>query len=110
MGPRLMNSKQEYNRCYIPKIMVKRNEKEEIDPHIVRENETIKKMKDLVNIWKKRSNRKLDDLPEQSNTKRRKLEMNVEHFGNEEYSKDPYRSITCGELEVDAEGAKIPWN
>ena len=37
MGPNLLNSKQEYNRCYIPKIEVKKNDKEAVDPVIAKE-------------------------------------------------------------------------
>ena len=60
LGPRLMNSKQEYNRCYIPKIEVQKNGKDETDPHIDKENKSIAKLKDVLSIWKKRSNNKIE--------------------------------------------------
>ena len=50
LGLRLMNSKQEYNRCYSPKIEVKKNGKDETDSHIDKENKSIAMLKDVLSI------------------------------------------------------------
>ena len=47
-GPFLLNSKLEYNRCFIPKIVVKRDEKpEKADEKSVREVDLVKKIHQL---------------------------------------------------------------
>ena len=48
-----MNRKKEYNRCYIPEIVMKKSQKEEIkDPMIEAEHSAIEIIK--MPIWKKR--------------------------------------------------------
>ena len=70
-GSKLLNSKLEYNRCYIPKITVKIYEKEKSNP----DHENEKKVKDTIKMmrkkWKKRSDEK-EDLDDEKPAKRRK--------------------------------------
>ena len=99
LGPNLLHSKQEYNRCYIPRITVKQNKKEAIDTHIVNENDAINKMKDMLSIWKKRSNKKLEDnYAIESKTKRRKIqtevETNVRKFEDQNQPEEPLKEFT----------------
>ena len=77
-----MNSTKEYNRCYIPKIVIKKNDKDDQkDPTIEAQenaNEIIEKMK---GTWKERS-RKEDvmrdknsvEIPQKMVEKRLKLD------------------------------------
>ena len=51
-GTKLMNSKQEYTRCYIPKISVKIGEKEAKNPDIDNENRVKELIKSMKNKWK----------------------------------------------------------
>ena len=68
-----MNSKQHYNRCYLPKIEVKKDKKEDLDPHIANKNRVISEIKDLINIWKNRSNKQLEKSEIQGKKEKTKL-------------------------------------
>ena len=57
-GDKLMNSKQEYNRCYIPKIMVKIDENEKKNPEFERENRVKETIKMIRAKWKRTKNAK----------------------------------------------------
>ena len=56
-GPGLLNSKLEYNRCYIPKIVIEKREKESKEKDVTIEEETkaIDKIKILRSKFKKRN-------------------------------------------------------
>ena len=60
-----MNSRLEYNRCFIPTIYVKKNDnpEKEIDVKAEKESELVRKIKDLRSKWKKRESirRQIDD-------------------------------------------------
>ena len=56
-GPTLMNSKVEYNRCSIPRIIMKTGNKENVDLEAQKEKETIEKIKELYPNEKKRTQR-----------------------------------------------------
>ena len=54
-GPFLLNSKLEYNRCFIPTIIVKKDEKpEKVDAKTEKETDIVKKIQELKSKWKKR--------------------------------------------------------
>ena len=64
-GPYLLNSRLEYNRCFIPTIYVKKNDnpEKEVDVKAEKESELVKKKNDLRSKWKKRERprRQIDD-------------------------------------------------
>ena len=51
-GEKLLNSIQEYNKCYIPKITVKINEKDSKNQEIEDENKVKDMIKMMRNKWK----------------------------------------------------------
>ena len=65
-----MNSKQEYNRCYIPKISIKTNEiDDKKDPRIEQENKAKETIKMMKNKWRRKQDEK--DEKENDDTKDR---------------------------------------
>ena len=73
-GPYLMNSKKEYNRCYIPQIEVKKNPNEtKKDPMLEAEENALEIIRKMESVWKKRTRgggRKIEqNLPPKSSKK-----------------------------------------
>ena len=96
-GPYLMNSKKEYNRCYIPQIEVKKSQNEvKKDPFIDAEENALEIIRKMQNIWKKRSRggpEKSDKNYPQKAPKRQKMDHICEdnppkvHFDENEVDK-----------------------
>ena len=78
-GATLMNSKKEYNRCYIPQIVVKeREEDDKKDASIEAENSALEIIRKMQSLWKKRSREgdktKSDENAPKNERKRCKLD------------------------------------
>ena len=78
-GPTLMNSKTEYNRCSIPRIVIKMgNEEEVVDPTIKKEREVIEKIKLMYPNERKRSNDGGKNFEKKVMTKNRNKRQKIE--------------------------------
>ena len=106
-GERLMNSKQEYNRCYIPKITVKINEKEERNPDEEMERKVKETIKMMKSKWKreKDSNEK-EDMGE-TQVKRRKVEENYHEEERKKEDDSKGAQIDSNGAQSDSNGAHI---
>ena len=73
-----MNSKKEYNRCYMPEISIKKDEKDEKkDPMLEAEDSALEIIRKMQPTWKKRTrNRqeKLDENTPKKASKRAKID------------------------------------
>ena len=78
LGEKLLNSRQEYNRCYIPKITVKFNEKEAKNKEIEDENRVKEMIKMMRSKWRRSENEETEEKPR----KRRKIGSNGEKPGS----------------------------
>ena len=71
-GPKLMNSKLEYNRCSIPRITIKMGNKEVEDTEAKKEKEVIEIIKEMYQNGKKRSIKSKNVLEEKPTNNREK--------------------------------------
>ena len=78
LGEKLLNSRQEFNRCYIPKIKVKINEKEAKNKEIEDENRVKEMIKMMRSKWRRSENEETEEKPR----KRRKIGSNGEKPGS----------------------------
>ena len=106
-GPQLLNSKLEYNRCSIPKIILKLgNEELSEDPKLKTEKSTIEKIKLLFKGEKKRQKNEAEiyEIEDQNETKkRRKLDESEGGFQTQS-------SLNVDEIGLNLEHPKISQN
>ena len=100
LGDRLMNSKQEYNRCYIPKISIKKSENDdEKDPGIEQENKAKETIKMMKNKWRRKQDEK--DEKENDENKRPMKRMKLEEEPNSSDSHNGRNLDSNGEIRGD---------
>ena len=88
-GKWLMNSKKEYNRCYIPEILVKKCENDVTkSPFLEAEESALETIRKMQSFWRKRSRKGDHITPEEispkNGPKRRKIEAKITPIDAEE--------------------------